>query len=85
MKQKYKITYDLYKIWNGRKPKLTIKQLKFYKNKYFIRTNMNFAPAGFEKCYKQKIYDKRFKDKSRRSQIGLKIFPFNYEIINEHQ
>ena len=84
MKQKYKITYALYKIWNGRKPKLTLKQLKFYKNKYFIRTNMNFAPALFKKCYTQKIYDKRFKGKSTRSQIGLKVFPFNYELIVSH-
>ena len=85
MKQKYKITYDHYKIWNGRTPKLTTKQLMFYKNKYFLQLKLSFAPAKYKKCRQVKIYDKRFKNKTRKALIGLKVFPFNYETIILHQ
>tara|TARA_R100000231_G_scaffold3533_2_gene6298 strand:+ start:81 stop:332 length:252 start_codon:yes stop_codon:yes gene_type:complete len=77
----YKITYDPLNIWHGRKPKLTKKQLNFYKNKYWIKQKLSFAQAIFSYCRQEKIYDKRFKKKSNDTQIGLIIYPFNYEKI----
>ena len=101
MKKKYKITYDLYKIWNGRKPKLTNKQLKFYKNKYFITFKCSFAPALFRKCLKQKIYDDnqavirdmlinslmRAKAKNRATIMSLKFLDltFNIFVFSSHE